>query len=177
MVSDPTTLLSPELNTIPPNPTHVHLMGICGVGMSSLAGLLKKKGYTVTGSDENIYPPMSHFLESLSIPIIRGYGPANLSPAPDLVIVGNVITKENPEAIGLAQLNIPYVSMPQALCHFVMKDKRPIVISGTHGKTTTSSIISWVLEEAGIDPGFMIGGIPNNFHRNFRLVDGPYFVI
>jgi UDP-N-acetylmuramate: L-alanyl-gamma-D-glutamyl-meso-diaminopimelate ligase len=120
---------------------------------------------------------MSNFLEDLSIPVIKGYGPANLTPVPDLVIVGNVITRYNPEAIELSRLKIPYISMPQALRQFAMKGKKSIVISGTHGKTTTSTIASWVLEQAEIDPGFMIGGIPNNFQGSFKLGDGPYFVI
>ena len=170
-------LLSPALNTIPPDPKRIHLMGICGTGMASLAGILKHKGYSVTGSDENVYPPMSNFLESLSIPIFRGYSPENLSFMPDLVIVGNVITRHNPEAIGLSQISIPYVSLPQALGHFAMKDKRSIVVCGTHGKTTTSALAAWMLEKSGMDPSFMIGGILNNFQRNFKLGDGPDFVI
>ncbi|HJX35009.1 MAG TPA: UDP-N-acetylmuramate:L-alanyl-gamma-D-glutamyl-meso-diaminopimelate ligase [Desulfatiglandales bacterium] len=170
-------LLSPDLNIIPPDPKRIHLMGICGTGMASLAGILKHKGYSVTGSDENIYPPMSNFLESLSIPFFKGYSPENLAFMPDMVIVGNVITRHNPEAIRLSQAHIPYVSFPQALGHFAMKDKRSIVVCGTHGKTTTSALASWVLEKAGMDPGFMIGGILNNFQSNFKLGEGPDFVI
>ena len=171
------TRLSPALNKVPPNLDHIHLMGICGTGMSSLAGMLKQRGFKITGSDQNIYPPISHFLEDLSIPVLEGYRPQNLIPIPDLVIVGNVITRENPEAIELARLKIPYLSLPQALKHFAMKDKKSIVISGTHGKTTTSVLISWILEKAHLDPGFMVGGIPNNFSTNFKLGNGPYFVI
>ena len=145
--------------------------------MASLAGILKQKGFQVTGSDQNVYPPISHFLEALSIPILEGYGPQNLSPNIDLVIVGNVITKDNPEAIELSCLKLPYLSLPQALKHFAIKGKRSIVISGTHGKTTTAAIIAWILEKAGMDPGFMIGGISQNFRTNFKLGKGPYFVI
>ncbi|MGD2126304.1 MAG: UDP-N-acetylmuramate:L-alanyl-gamma-D-glutamyl-meso-diaminopimelate ligase [Desulfobacteraceae bacterium] len=152
-------------------------MGICGTGMASLAGMLKQEGYSVTGSDHNIYPPMSHFLERLSIPVLEGYEPKNLNPVPDLVIVGNVITRHNPEAIELSRLHIPYLSMPQALRTFVMKGKRSIVISGTHGKTTTSALASWILENAGLDPSFMIGGIPNNFQAGLKMGKGPYFVV
>jgi UDP-N-acetylmuramate: L-alanyl-gamma-D-glutamyl-meso-diaminopimelate ligase len=152
-------------------------MGICGVGMASLAGILKERGYSVTGSDQNIYPPMSHLLENLSIPLLEGYSPKNLNPVPDLVIVGNVITRHNPEAVELSRLQIPYLSLPQALRIFAMQGARSIVISGTHGKTTTSSLIAWALEQGGLDPGFMIGGIPNNFKGNFKLGVGPYFVI
>jgi UDP-N-acetylmuramate: L-alanyl-gamma-D-glutamyl-meso-diaminopimelate ligase len=170
-------LLSPDLNMIPQGPKRIYLMGICGTGMASLAGILKHRGYSVTGSDENIYPPMSDFLQSLSIPILRGYSPENLAFMPDLVIVGNVITRHNPEAIRLSQTNIPYVSFPQALGHFAMKDKRSIVVCGTHGKTTTSALAAWVLEKSGMDPSFMIGGILNNFRTNFKVGEGHDFVI
>jgi UDP-N-acetylmuramate: L-alanyl-gamma-D-glutamyl-meso-diaminopimelate ligase len=152
-------------------------MGICGTGMASLAGILKEKGYRVTGSDQNVYPPMSNFLEALSIPVIEGYSPDNLYPVPDLVIVGNVITRNNQEAMELSRLALPYLSFPQALKHFAFKDKNTIVISGTHGKTTTSALVSWILEKAGMDPGFMIGGIPLDFKKNFKLGKGRYFVI
>jgi UDP-N-acetylmuramate: L-alanyl-gamma-D-glutamyl-meso-diaminopimelate ligase len=170
-------LLSAGLNRIPGHLTHIHLIGICGTGMASLAGILKHKGYAVTGSDENIYPPMSHFLEDLSIPVLKGYSPDNLNSMPDLVIIGNVVTRHNPEAIRLSQLKIPYLSFSQALRHFAMKDKRSIVVAGTHGKTTTSALAAWILEKAGMDPSFMIGGILNNFRRNFKLGEGLYFVV
>jgi UDP-N-acetylmuramate: L-alanyl-gamma-D-glutamyl-meso-diaminopimelate ligase len=175
--SIPYANLSPELNRVPDRTRRIHLMGIAGTAMASLAGMLKQKGYSVSGSDQNIYPPMSHFLERLSIPVLAGYKPENLHHAPDLVVVGNVITKLNPEAIELARLGIPYLSLPQALQLFAMKGKKSIVIAGTHGKTTTSSIVSWILEQGGLDPGFMIGGIPLNFGNNFNLGTGPYFVI
>jgi UDP-N-acetylmuramate: L-alanyl-gamma-D-glutamyl-meso-diaminopimelate ligase len=145
--------------------------------MSSLAGILKQEGYLVSGTDQNIYPPMSDFLRDLSIPVIEGYRAENLRRIPDLVIVGNVITRYNPEAVELSRLEIPYLSFPQALRHFAMKGKRSIVICGTHGKTTTSALASWVLEKAGMDPSFMVGGIPNNFQKNFKVGVGPYFVI
>ena len=152
-------------------------MGICGVGMSSLAGMLKEKGYTITGSDHNIYPPISTFLESLSILVKKGYSPQNLHPKPDLVIVGNVITRNNPESEELLKLDVPYLSMPQALKKFAMNTKKSIVIAGTHGKTTVSALTAWILEVTGLNPSFMIGGIAKNFNRNFKLSDGPYFVI
>ena len=169
--------LSPELNMAPANPHRVHLMGICGVGMAPLAGILKQKGCLVTGSDQNVYPPMSHFLEGLAIPVLEGYDPRNLNPVPDLVIVGNVITKHNPEAIELSRLKLPYLSMPQALTHFAMKDKTSIVVCGTHGKTTTTALTAWILEQAGMQPSFMVGGIPNNFRGSFQLGNGPHFII
>jgi len=152
-------------------------MGICGVGMSSLAGMLKEKGYTVTGSDQNIYPPISTFLERLSIPVRKGYSPSNLHPLPDLVIVGNVITRDNPEAGELLHLAVPYLSMPQALRKFAMDRKKSIIIAGTHGKTTTSALIAWILEFADMNPSFMIGGIVKNFDSNFKLGTGPFFII
>lgn len=152
-------------------------MGICGTGMASLAGMLKERGCTVTGSDQNTYPPMSDFLEGLGIAVRQGYAAANLTPRPDLVIVGNVITRENSEAVALASAGIPYLSFPQALQAFAFKDKRCIVVAGTHGKTTTASLAAWVLTCAGLQPGFMIGGIPGNFERNFNAAAGPYFVI
>jgi len=161
----------------PPKGAHIHLMGICGVGMSSLAGMLKEKGYTVTGSDQNVYPPISTFLEELSIPLKRGYSPINLHPLPDLVIVGNVIIRDNPEARELLTVEIPYLSMPQALKKFAMDGKRSIVIAGTHGKTTVSALTAWILEVAGTQPSFMIGGIAKNSGSNFKLGNGPYFVI
>ncbi len=162
---------------IPAKDAHIHLMGICGVGMSSLAGVLKEEGFNVTGSDQNSYPPISTFLENLSIPVMEGYSPSNLSPAPDLVIVGNVITRDNPEADALLQLGLPYLSMPQAIRRLVMGDKTSITIAGTHGKTTTSALAAWILEFAGMDPSFMIGGIAKNFNGNFKLGTGPYFII
>ena len=156
---------------------HIHLMGICGVGMSSLAGMLKKKGYTITGSDQHTYPPISTFLEQRSIPVQRGYSPANLHPLPDMVIVGNVISGDNPEARELLRLDIPYLSMPQAIKRFALEGKRSIVIAGTHGKTTVAALVAWILEVAGMQPSFMIGGITKNFNSNSKLGNGPYFVI
>ena len=169
--------LSSSLNYAPENLRHIHLIGICGTGMASLAGMLKTKGYEVTGSDKNIYPPMSDLLHSLEIPVLEGYLPGHLHPAPDLVIVGNVVTRENPEAMELGHLRLPYLSFPQAIGRFALRDKRSIVISGTHGKTTTASMAAWTLETAGMDPGFMIGGIPLNFKKNFKSGIGRYFVI
>ncbi|MFC1841251.1 UDP-N-acetylmuramate:L-alanyl-gamma-D-glutamyl-meso-diaminopimelate ligase [Thermodesulfobacteriota bacterium] len=166
-----------EYNRIPFEPKHIHLMGICGTAMASLAGILKEEGYHVTGSDENVYPPMSLLLWEMGIKIIKGYSENNLESVPDLVIVGNVITAKNPEAIKLSKLKIPYISLPQALRRFAIGDKKSIVISGTHGKSTTSAICAWMLEKAGVDPGYMIGGVLNNFKSNFKLGRGAYYVI
>lgn len=173
----PSAVLLEERNLLPPSPRHIHLMGICGVGMASLAGMLHARGLRVTGSDQTMYPPMSTFLHSLGIPLAEGYRPENLHPEPDLVIVGNVISAVNPEAVALSRLRIPYLSFPQALRRFALEGKRPLVVAGTHGKTTSTALLAWVLETAGLSPGFMIGGMPTNFGRGFQLGSGPYFVV
>lgn len=153
------------------------MLGICGTGMGSLAGLLKAKGYTVTGTDEAIYPPMSTQLEALGIKPNVGYGANNLEPGPDLVIVGNVITKDNPEVKAVMERQIPYLSMPQAVSQIFLEGKESIVITGTHGKTTTANILAWLLNYAGADPGFLIGGVGINFGTSYRYANGKYFVI
>lgn len=169
--------LDMSLNRVTEKVRSVHLMGICGTGMGALAGMLKEKGLEVTGSDTQVYPPMSTFLASLGIKIFQGYSPDNLNHHPALVIVGNVIRRENEEVRGLAEKKIPFVSFPQALRHLFLKGKIPLVVAGTHGKTTTASILAAILEHAGSDPGFMIGGIVKGFGRNYKLGQGPYFVI
>ena len=175
--SDQGALLSPDLNRVPDSIGHIHLMGICGTGMGALAGLLHGRGYRVTGSDQQVYPPMSDFLARLGIPVLGGYGPENLLPRPDLVIVGNVITRKNPEAVALAAAEIPYLSFPQAIRSFFLAGKRSLLVAGTHGKTTTSSMLASLLHSAGNSPGFMIGGLVQAFGRNFNTSDGPFFVL
>ncbi|QDK37748.1 UDP-N-acetylmuramate:L-alanyl-gamma-D-glutamyl-meso-diaminopimelate ligase [Bdellovibrio sp. NC01] len=157
--------------------SHIHLMGICGTAMASLAGLLKDRGFKITGSDMNPYPPMSTQLESLGISIQKGYKAENLHPKPDFVIVGNVISAGNEEAQELVKLGIPFTSLAKAMGDFIIADRESIVISGTHGKTTTTSMMSWVAENAGAKPGFLIGGIPKNFSQSFKNPEGKYFVI
>jgi UDP-N-acetylmuramate: L-alanyl-gamma-D-glutamyl-meso-diaminopimelate ligase len=169
--------LDPALNFIPAKISHIHLMGICGTGVGALAGMLQASGFRVTGSDQQVYPPMSDFLADSGIAVSAGYSPANLAPRPDLVVVGNVITRRNPEAAALAELAIPYVSMPQALAHFFIDDRVSLVVAGTHGKTTTSSILASLLQGAGLEPGFMIGGLVKAFGRNFNIGQGRYFVV
>lgn len=165
-------------NTIPEKISHIHLMAICGTGMGALAALLKDEGFRVTGSDQNVYPPMSTFLAEKGIEVSQGFDPDRiLKEKPDLVIVGNAIRRENPEAEALFTGNIPYCSMPQALNHFLVGKRKAIVIAGTHGKTTTSALMAWVLECAGLSPGFMIGGILQNFSANTRMGHGPYVVL
>lgn len=161
--------------------SHVHMMGICGTAMASLAGLLKDRGYKVTGSDQNVYPPMSTQLERIGIAIMEGYKRENLalgtSAQPDLVIVGNVITRSHDEAQALLESSIPFTSLPSAMGSLVIDHRHSIVVSGTHGKTTTTSLIAWITDQLGLKPGFMIGGIPKNFDLSYRVPVGDWFVI
>lgn len=152
-------------------------MGICGTAMGSLAGIFQSLGFRVTGSDRNIYPPMSTQLEELGISIMSDYKAKNLEPAPDFVIVGNVISKHFEEADALLKSEIPYTSLPKAIGDFVIGDKQSYVVAGTHGKTTTTSILTWVEEAQGMRPGFLIGGIPLNFEKSFRAPKDDHFVI
>lgn len=157
--------------------SHVHLMGICGTAMASLAGLLKDKKFRVTGSDSHPYPPMSTQIEGLGIQIQKPYSKSNLNPRPDFIIVGNVISASNEEATEMVRLHIPHCSLPQAMGEFIIADRNSFVISGTHGKTTTTSMTSWILDQAGFEPGFLIGGIPKNFEHSFRNPVKDTFVI
>ena len=170
-------VLDPALNVAPVSPRHIHLIGICGTGMAALAAMLLQQGFTVTGSDQNVYPPMSDFLAALGIEVMTGYAAANLAARPDLVIVGNVVRATNPEAVELGRLRLPYLSMPQALGHFFLEGKRSLVVAGTHGKTTTSSLLATTLHRIGATPGFMIGGLVEAFGRNAQVSDGPFFVV
>ena len=145
--------------------------------MVALAGMLKAAGYEVRGSDEGAYPPMSTQLQQLGIPYFEGFQASNLDWNPDLVVVGNVITRVNPEATALRERGIPYTSLPKALAEFFIQDRHSIVVAGTHGKTTTSGILAWTLEHAGRNPGFMVGGILKNFRNNFNIGTGNYFVV
>ncbi len=157
----------------------VYLVGICGTAMASLAGLLKQIGLDVAGSDANVYPPMSTQLRDLGIHVYNGYEADNLRKAkPDLVIPGNAVPRGNPEVETMLNLRLPYVSMAEALREFFLREKHSIVIAGTHGKTTTSSLAAWLLQSAEMQPSFLIGGIPLNFGKSFQWErDGKYFVI
>ena len=166
-----------ELNHIPDSVECIHLIAVCGTGMGALAGMLKDLGYTVTGSDQNVYPPMSDFLAAKGITVSTGFKGANLDHRPDLVVVGNAVSRDNPEVVHMLREELPYCSMPQAINHFVAAGKKPIVVTGTHGKTTTASIIAWILEAAGLNPTFLIGGILKNFDGNYRLGKGDVFVV
>ena len=145
--------------------------------MGTLACILKEMGYSVSGSDQNVYPPMSDFLNEKGVQLSAGYDPSNLDHTPDLVIIGNAVTKLNVEARAVLQKGIPYLSMPQAVNKFIAKDKKIILVTGTHGKTTTSSIMAHILYAAGMDPSFMIGGILKDFNSSFRIGSGEYMVI
>lgn len=155
----------------------VHLVAICGTGMGALAGLLKEAGHEVQGSDRAFYPPMAERLQAWGIPTRQGFDPAHLDPDIDLVIVGNVCRKDNPEAQAALQRGLPVMSFPQALSEFFIAGKSSVVVAGTHGKTTTAALLSYVLMEAGLDPSFLVGGIPQNFGKSFHLGQGGVFVV
>lgn len=155
----------------------VHLVAICGTGMGALAGLLKEAGHDVNGSDRAFYSPMAERLMAWGIPTQQGFDPAHLDPDTDLVIVGNVCRKDNPEAQAALQMGLKVMSFPQALAEFFIGDKTSIVVAGTHGKTTTAALLSYVLVEAGLDPSFLVGGIPQNFGKSFHLGKGEVFVV
>jgi len=160
-----------------PNVKRIYLIGIAGTAMASLAGMLQQR-YEVTGSDEHVYPPMSTYLESLGIPVLEGYTKDHLlTLRPDLVVIGNVAAKTNAEAAATLELDLPYTSMPEAIYELFIKGKHSIVVTGTHGKTTTTSLMAWLLEAAGRDTNMVVGGIPLNFNQNFKLGNGPEFVI
>jgi UDP-N-acetylmuramate: L-alanyl-gamma-D-glutamyl-meso-diaminopimelate ligase len=155
----------------------IHFIAIGGTGMAPLACLLSELGHRVRGSDGPLYPPMSDLLENAGIAARVGYGPANLDPAPDLVVVGNAIRRDNPEAVAAQERGLEMISMPQALARFCLDGRKPLVVAGTHGKTTTSSMAAWVFSACGHDPGFLIGGVPQNLERSFALGSGDRFVI
>jgi UDP-N-acetylmuramate: L-alanyl-gamma-D-glutamyl-meso-diaminopimelate ligase len=156
----------------------VYMMGIGGIAMGTLATMLKERGFHVVGSDQNLYPPMSTHLEELHIPLCQGYDPGHLEQhRPDLVIIGNVIRRDNPEAQFVMDHGIPYVSMVDAIDRFFLTEHESIVVAGTHGKSTTTALLAWVLEAAGLDPSVLIGGFVKNWQRSYRLGRGRYMVL
>ncbi|MCP3943523.1 MAG: UDP-N-acetylmuramate:L-alanyl-gamma-D-glutamyl-meso-diaminopimelate ligase [Desulfobacteraceae bacterium] len=155
----------------------IHLVAACGTGMGTLACILKEMGHKVTGSDQDVYPPMSDFLAEKGVRLFTGFDPKNLTPRPDLVIIGNAVSRENLEAQAVMDQKIPCLSMPQAVNQFIAKDKKIILVTGTHGKTTTSSIMAHLLETAGFSPSFLIGGILRDFNSSFQIGSGDYMVI
>ncbi len=167
------------LQTVDPKQVRrIHLVGVAGTGMGSFAGMLKAAGYEVTGSDENVYPPMSDMLKAWGIEALTPYAPGNLDRAkPDLVIIGNVIRRVNPEATEVRARGLPQMSFPAALGSLFLKSRHSIVVAGTHGKTTTSSLMAHVLTAAGKDPSFLVGGVTLNYAGNYRVGKGPHFVV
>src|SRR5687768_8641383 len=157
--------------------THYHLIGIGGTAMASLAGLLRAAGHHVTGSDLNVYPPMSDQLRSLGIAYREGYSADNLEPRPDIVVVGNAISRGNPELEAVLNLKLRYTSAAATIKEEFIRGRHSLAVAGTHGKTTTTSILAWLLEGAGLNPSFLIGGVAENFGTSFRLTDSDYFVI
>ncbi|HCM9363624.1 TPA: UDP-N-acetylmuramate:L-alanyl-gamma-D-glutamyl-meso-diaminopimelate ligase [Enterobacter bugandensis] len=155
----------------------IHILGICGTFMGGLAMLARSLGHEVTGSDANVYPPMSTLLEKQGISLIQGYDASQLDPEPDLVIIGNAMTRGNPCVEAVLERNIPFMSGPQWLHDFVLRDRWVVAVAGTHGKTTTAGMATWILEACGYKPGFVIGGVPGNFDVSARLGDSPFFVI
>ena len=156
---------------------HIHLIGICGTAMASLAGMLKQRGYRVTGSDAAAYPPMSDFLRALEIPVAQPFHEKNLDPHPDLVVIGNAMSRGNVELEQVLDQRIPFCSLPQLLHDEFLHDKEVLVVAGTHGKTTTTSMLSWIFHSAGLDPSFLIGGIAENFGSSFHLGQGKHFIL
>src|SRR6202142_3659508 len=148
---------------------HIHLIGICGTAMASLAGLLQLQGHRITGSDKAAYPPMSDLLRSLGIPIHEPYAESNLSPAPDLVVIGNALSRGNPEIECVLDQRIPFTSMAALLREEFLTGRESLVVAGTHGKTTTTSMLAWLYEAAGREPSFLIGGVAENFGTSFQL--------
>jgi UDP-N-acetylmuramate: L-alanyl-gamma-D-glutamyl-meso-diaminopimelate ligase len=161
----------------PEDGQHIHLIAVAGTGMGSLAGMLKAAGYRVTGSDQAVYPPMSDILAAQGIEVRQPFGDANLADSPDLVVVGNVCSRDHEEVVCAKRRGLALDSMPGVLERYFLMDKKPLVVAGTHGKTTTSSMLAWLLAADKQDPGFMIGGLVRNFGANFRLGDGPFFVV
>ena len=159
------------------NSKHIHLIGICGTAMASLAGMLGERGFHVTGSDAAAYPPMSDFLASMGISVAQPFAVENLGPVPDLVVVGNAISRGNVELEHVLDRRIPFCSLPQLLHDEFLRGKEVLVVAGTHGKTTTTSMLSWIFQSAGLEPSFLIGGIAENFGRSFQLGTGKHFII
>lgn len=156
---------------------HIHILGICGTFMGGIAVIARQAGHNVTGCDANVYPPMSTQLRAQGIELIEGWDPAQIALAPDLFVVGNVVSRGNALMEEILDRALPYVSGPQWLYENVLRDKWVLAVAGTHGKTTTTSMLAWVLEEAGLNPGFLIGGVPMNFDVSARLTDSPFFAI
>jgi UDP-N-acetylmuramate: L-alanyl-gamma-D-glutamyl-meso-diaminopimelate ligase len=155
----------------------IHFVGVGGTAMAAVAAAMRDKGFVVTGSDQNVYPPMSTFLEAKRVEVMQGYSESNLAGKPDLVVIGNAISRGNPEAEAVLEHKLRYCSLPEVLKEFFIRGKRSLVVAGTHGKTTVTSLLAWVFEHNGLQPGFLIGGIANNFGEGARFTDSPWFII
>ncbi|NOT16677.1 MAG: UDP-N-acetylmuramate:L-alanyl-gamma-D-glutamyl-meso-diaminopimelate ligase [Sulfuriferula sp.] len=156
---------------------HIHILGICGTFMGGIAAIARAAGHKVTGCDANVYPPMSDQLRALDIDLIEGFDVDQIALQPDVFVIGNVVTRGNALMEAILNQNLPYISGPQWLAENVLHDKWVLAVAGTHGKTTTTSMLAWILEDAGLNPGFLVGGIPQNFGISARLTDLPFFVI
>ncbi len=156
---------------------HIHILGICGTFMGGIAQIATALGHRVTGSDAGVYPPMSTQLEAAGIDLMEGWDPAHLQPEPDMVVVGNALSRGNPMVEYILDRGLPYTSGPQWLAEHVLQGRWVLAVAGTHGKTTTASMLAWILEHAGMTPGFLIGGVPRNFGHSARLGETPFFVV
>src|SRR5216110_1058398 len=158
-------------------PQKFHFIGICGTAMGSVATALQERGFKVSGSDESVYPPMSTFLEERGIKLHQGYGKENIPSDADVVVIGNAMKRGNPEVEAVLNRKLFYLSLPEVLKNYFLRGKHNLVVTGTHGKTTTTSLLTWIMEKAGLKPGYLIGGIPKNLGQGARLNDSKYFVI
>ena len=156
---------------------HIHILGICGTFMGGIALIARSLGHQVSGSDANVYPPMSTQLEQAGIELMQGFDPGHLEPPPDVVVVGNAMSRGNPAVEAMLERGLRYTSGPQWLAEQVLQDRWVLAVAGTHGKTTTSSMVAWILEYAGLQPGFLIGGVPQNFGISARAGSSPFFVV
>ena len=177
MLAESAAQSTERMARIPPQVRHVHLLGIAGSAMAALAGMLAARGLRITGSDNQLYEPAASQLARLNLRVAKSYSPDNLRPPPDLTVIGNVIMRANPEAQALLASSIPYVSMPEALRHFFLRERRVLMVAGTHGKTTSTAMMAHVMEAAGRDPSMLVGGVALDHESNYRLGNGPDFVI
>ncbi len=166
------TSSEPAANTL-----HIHILAVCGTGTASLAGCLAAQGHRVSGSDLYFHPPMGPLLRQAGVETRQGFDPQHLDPLPDLVVIGNAIHRDNPEALAAMELGIPFLSFPQAVRRFLLSGRHPVVVAGTHGKTSTTATAAWLLEAAGLEPGFLVGGVLNNFQRSYGLGAGAPFAV
>src|SRR5258705_13466447 len=158
-------------------PKSFHFLGICGTAMGAVAVALQERGFKVTGSDENVYPPMSSFLENKGIALMEGYRAENIPADADVVVIGNAMRRGNPEVEAVLNRKLLYLSLPEVLKNYFLRGRHNLVVTGTHGKTTTTALLTWIMEKAGCKPGYVIGGLPKNLGQGARLNDSKYFVI